>query len=271
MAILTVDRAIKARRLGYTAVPCPLRRRAMVFEVWEHRRRVRLTLIPIESWQHGERMMIELRDPPGTMGRRSTPWHLIPGEPPAYVQTPTPLAELADQMPSNPRAHASELRAQDAAIRAMPEGVDERLHAICDRLDYAEFATRRALEDESHESVAAILVSVMILAAFATAIGWHSSYGWWVFTAVLGLAALAGVLWRIRISPWRMARRVVLPVLSESLAMLAPTLTELELVLERARAAKLSVARLPAEKDLRAIVSRGGETPAAPPLPSAAD
>lgn len=268
--LISIDRSIKARRLGYTALACPLRRRVMEFEVWAYRRRVRLYLIPVEQ---GETVMLELRDPPGTNGtRRSTPRYRIPGDVPAHIHKRIPLAELINLMEFDARADAAELRAEDAYVRALAEGDPERLRAITARVSWCEHATSLARAAGPSESVTAVLAFTLIVAMVATALGWSMGQGWWRFAAVFTVVMLAIVLWRVVASPRRAARRLVLPVMAESLTMLAPTLTELEIAFEHARDAKLAAAKLPTDADLRDIVERCVHAPhdaPPPPVPAA--
>ena len=192
-----------------------------------------------------------------------------------------PANEMAANMRNDPRLLAAQMRANDRDACALREGSERRLRAAASRLFDAEFAVHRAIKSGSidkgrDESITSVLAVTMVLSAGAASVGAYMSEPWWPYVAAVAAVSLAATVWRAIALPRRFARRSVLPIITESLAMLAPTLTELEMVVERGRNSKLASARLLRDRDLRTIVARGegngprysGSHPPPPPLPA---
>ncbi|UYV13854.1 MAG: hypothetical protein NCW75_06090 [Phycisphaera sp.] len=253
MFIIIIDTHLMHRRIGHTAMACPLRRRAMAFEVWEARRQSRLWFLPIGR---GQRVGLDLRDArerkPGVLARvfarPPRPMHALGDRPPEMVKRWKPLDELIEATCPTAPEDAEAMRAEDAEVGALQPGCDERLAALVDRVQLADYAAEQARAQGPGQAGTALLVLAGIVATVFALGGFVGGQWWWPLATLAAAALVVKTIHRACVGGRAMARAVVGPVLSESLAPLAPTDAELAEALSLAKADRSDAAKSLGEK-----------------------
>lgn len=248
MFIIIIDTHVMHRRIGHTAMACPLRRRAMPFEVWEARRQSRLWFLP---YGRGTRVGLELREgrtsKPGVLtrmfARPPRPMYDLGITPPNMVKRWKPLDELVETTCPAAPSDAQAMRAGDAEIGTLQPGCDERLAELVDRVELADYAAERARAQGPGQAVTALLVLAGIVATVFALGGYVGGQWWWPLATLAATALVVKTVHRSCVGGRAVARAVIGPVLAESLAPLAPTDAELAEALSLARADRSDAAR----------------------------
>lgn len=253
MFIIIIDTHVMHRRIGHAAMACPLRRRAMPFEVWEARRQSRLWGLPVGR---GQRIGLELRDgrerkpgvPTRMFARPPRPMYDLGITPPKMAKRWTPLDELIEATCPAAPSDAQAMRAQDAQIGTLQPGCDERLAELVDRVQLADYAAERARAQGPGQAVTALLVLAGIVATVFALGGYVGGQWWWPLATLAAAALVVKTIHRACVGGRAVARAVIGPVLAESLAPLAPTDAELAEALSLAKADRSDAARSLGEK-----------------------
>lgn len=248
MFVIIIDTHVMHRRLGHTAMACPLRRRVLPFEVWEARRQSRLWGLPVGR---GQRVGVELREgrerKPGVQARMFArpprPLYDLGITPPERIKRWKPLDELIEATCPDARTEAAAMQAEDAQIETLEPGCDERLAVLVDRIQLADYAAERARAQGPGQAVTVLLVLAGIIATVFALGGYVGGQWWWPLATLAAAALVVKTVHRACVGGRAVARAVIGPVLGESLAPLAPTDAELTEALSLAKADRSDAAR----------------------------